>query len=192
MSSRRRRAVFLDRDGVINRSLVRDKKPCPPSSVEEVEVLPGVLRAIKELKKAGFVIVCVTNQPDVARRVQSRQTVEAIHEYLRRILVIDEIMVCYHDDDDQCQCRKPLPGMLLAAAKKYSINLKESFMVGDRWRDVEAGRRAGCVTVFIDHHYAESKQCYPDVSVSSLPEAVDWILNHNKTSYRPQDVLIID
>lgn len=180
MSTLRRRAVFLDRDGVINRSFVKDKKPYPPSSVEEVEILPGVSHAIRELKDAGFIVICVTNQPDVARRTQNRQTVEAIHEFLLKLLSLDEIIVCYHDDNDKCQCRKPLPGMLLDAAKRFPIDLKESFMVGDRWRDVEAGRRAGCVTVFIDHQYAERERSHPDVSVSFLSEAVHWILNHNK------------
>jgi len=176
----RRKAVFLDRDGVINRSLVKDGNPYPPSSVEEVKILPGVARAIKKLKDAGFMIICVTNQPDVARKKQSRQVVEAIHKFLLKLLRLDEIMVCYHDDNDKCQCRKPLPGMLLDAAKKFSIDLKESFIVGDRWRDVEAGRRAGCTTVLIDYKYAEKERSQPDLCVSSLSEAVAWILNHNK------------
>lgn len=180
MNALRRKAVFLDRDGVINRSLVKDGKPYPPSSVEEVEILPGVPSAIRELKDAGFLIICVTNQPDVARRTQNRQTVEAIHKFLLRLLRLDEIMVCYHDDNDRCQCRKPLPGMLLDAVARFSIVLEESFIVGDRWQDVEAGQRAGCTTVLIDYHYAETERSQPDARVSSLPEAVDWILKHNK------------
>jgi len=177
----RRKAVFLDRDGVINRSLVKDGKPTPPSSLEEVKILPGVARAIRKLKDADFLIICVTNQPDVARRIQSRQAVEVIHKFLLQLLPLDEIMVCYHDDNDKCQCRKPLPGMLLDAVKNFSIDLKKSFMVGDRWRDVEAGRRAGCVTVLIDNQYAEKEKSQPDARVSSLLEAADWILNYNKS-----------
>ncbi len=175
-----RKAVFLDRDGVINRSLIKDGKPYPPSSIEEVEILPGVRHAIRELKDEGFMVICVTNQPDVARRTQDRQTVEAIHEFLLKSLRLDEIIVCYHDDDDKCGCRKPLPGMLLDAAKKFSIDLKKSFMVGDRWRDIEAGRKAGCAVMLIDYQYAEEERIPPDVRVSSLAEAVDWILNHNR------------
>ncbi len=179
MNALRRKAVFLDRDGVINRSLIKDGKPYPPSSVEEVKIIPGVARAIKKLKDADFLIICVTNQPDVARRTQNRKAVEVIHKLLLKLLCLDEIMVCYHDDNDRCQCRKPLPGMLLDAAKKFSIDLKKSFIVGDRWRDIEAGRRAGCTTVMVDYRYTE-KECFqPDARVSSLPEAVDWILNHN-------------
>lgn len=177
----RRKAVFLDRDGVINRSLVKDGKPYPPSSVEGVKILPGVARAIKKLKGADFLVICVTNQPDVARRIQSRKAVEAIHKFLLKLLPLDEIMVCYHDDNDKCQCRKPLPGMLLNAKKKFLIDLEKSFMVGDRWRDVEAGRRAGCVTVSIDNQYAEKVESQPDVRVSSLAEAADWILKYHKS-----------
>ena len=180
MNVSQRKAVFLDRDGVISRSLVKDGKPYPPSSLEEVEILPGVPRAIMKLKAAGFMIICVTNQPDVARQTQDRQTVEAINGFLLKSLCLDGIRVCYHDDNDKCLCRKPLPGMLLDAAKKFSINLKESFMVGDRWRDVEAGRRAGCTTVLIDYQYTEEERSEPDVHVNSLPEAVDWILKYNK------------
>ncbi|MBI5554279.1 MAG: HAD family hydrolase [Elusimicrobia bacterium] len=180
MNTRRRRAVFLDRDGVLNRALVKEGQPYPPLAVEEVEILPGVARAIKKLKDAEFLIICVTNQPDVARGTQQRQIVEAIHRYLLNLLSLDEIMVCYHDDPDQCQCRKPLPGMLWEAANKFLIDLNKSIMVGDRWRDIEAGQRAGCATVLIDNHYPEKEGTQPDVRFSSLLEAVDWILSYNK------------
>lgn len=172
-----RLAVFLDRDGVINRSTVRDGKPYPPGSIEEMEILPGVSEALQRLRAAGFLLIGATNQPDVARGAQRRQVVEAIHEDLLRRLPLDEIFVCYHDSGDNCQCRKPLPGLLLEAAEKYSIDLGASFMVGDRWRDVEAGWNAGCKTVFIDYGYAEKAPANPpDLTVGSLLEAVDWIL----------------
>jgi len=177
MSKALKRAVFLDRDGVINRSMVREGKPYPPSSPEEVEILPGVGEALKNLKGAGFLLICVTNQPDVARGKQRQEAVEAIHETLLGSLPLDKIMVCYHDDGDKCRCRKPLPGMLLDAAQEFSIKLQDSFMVGDRWRDIEAGRNAGCKTVLIEYGYDErGPSSPPDIRVGLLSEAADLIL----------------
>jgi D-glycero-D-manno-heptose 1,7-bisphosphate phosphatase len=173
-----RRAVFLDRDGVINRSLVRDGKPYPPGSVAELEVLPGVPAALARLRDAGFRLVVVTNQPDVARGTQTREVIHAMHARLRSALPIDEFRMCDHDDGDGCDCRKPKAGLLYAAARAAGLSLPGSFMVGDRWRDVEAGRRAGCTTIFIDRAYEERRPEGPDIVVHSLPEAVDWILSH--------------
>lgn len=171
-----RRAVFLDRDGVINRTVVRNGKPYPPAGIRELEILPGVPEAIELLRKAGFRLVVVTNQPDVARGARTREEVENIHAALRSRLVLDEFRVCYHDDTDRCACRKPEPGMLLDAAREAHLDLSNSFMVGDRWRDIEAGKRAGCATVFIDAGYEEKRPERPDAIVRSLSEAADWIL----------------
>lgn len=175
-------AVFLDRDGVIVRPVIMNGKPYPPSSPEKLEILTGVLDALNKLRDAGFLLICVTNQPDVARGKISRKVVEAINEVLLKTLCIDEVLVCYHDDDDKCRCRKPLPGMLLDAAARFSINLRKSYMIGDRWRDTEAGQNAGCRTVFIEYGYDERKSSNPpDAEVGSLSEATDWILeNMNK------------
>jgi D-glycero-D-manno-heptose 1,7-bisphosphate phosphatase len=172
----RRRAVFLDRDGVITRALIRDGKPYPPASAEEMEVLPGVPDALRRLQAGGYLLVVVTNQPDVARGTQSRAAVEAIHARLARELPIDDFRCCFHDDHDACECRKPKPGLLRDAAVVHGIDLGASVIVGDRWRDVEAGRQAGCLTVFIDHAYSERRPDQPDAVVHSLAEATDWIL----------------
>ena len=166
-----RRAVFLDRDGVINASLVRDGKPYPPAGLEEFRILPGVAEAIRSLHEAGFVVVVVTNQPDVPTGIQTREVVEAIHSSLVNELLIDEFRVCYHTDADNCACRKPKAGMLLEAAHDLGIDLTQSFMVGDRWRDIEAGKAADCYTFFIDYGYEERKPSLPDVVVTSLKEA---------------------
>ena len=144
-----RRAVFLDRDGVINRAEVRDGKPYPPVSLAAMEILPGVQEALRALHAEGWLLIVVTNQPDVARGTAKRADVEAINRHLQESLSIDEFRTCYHDTCDGCDCRKPAPGALLAAAVAHGIDLQRSFMVGDRWRDVEAGVRAGCKTVFI-------------------------------------------
>lgn len=170
------RAVFLDRDGVINRAVVRDGKPYPPSSLEEVEILPGVEDALGRLKEAGYVLVVVSNQPDVARGTTRRSTVEAINDFLGKNLPIDRFIMCYHDSGDGCACRKPKPGMLVMGAEEFNINLAGSFMVGDRWRDVEAGVTAGCKTLFIDYGYNEQQPAQVDFSVGSLKEAADIIL----------------
>ena len=176
----RRRAVFLDRDGVISRAVVRHGKPHPPARVEDLEVLPGAAEALQRLKTAGYLLIVVTNQPDVARGVQSRAAVEAMHARLASMLPIDEFRACYHDDGDACACRKPNPGLLLDAARAHGVDLHASVMVGDRWRDVEAGRRAGCTTVFLDYGYAERRPEQPDVVVASLTEAADWIKSRDR------------
>src|SRR5580704_5907335 len=139
-TSEARVAVFLDRDGVLNRAIIRNGRPHPPATLEEFTLLPGVPEACRKLRRAGFVLLVVTNQPDIARGVQDRAVVDEFHQILLRTLPIDGVYVCPHDDADGCDCRKPGPGMLLQAARDLSLNLGDSVMVGDRWRDVEAGR----------------------------------------------------
>ena len=175
-----RRAVFLDRDGVINRAVVRGGKPYPPANLAEMEILPGVPEALEALHKAGYLLIVVTNQPDVARGTVSRAAVEEMNNHVVSRLPIDEFRTCYHDSADCCICRKPSPGALLSAAALHDIDLKGSFMVGDRWRDVEAGKRAGCQTIFIDYGYAETRPEQFDCRVGSLLEAVPIILGGEK------------
>jgi D-glycero-D-manno-heptose 1,7-bisphosphate phosphatase len=173
-----RRAVFLDRDGVLNAAVVREGLPYPPHSVGEVEILPGVEEACTRLRGAGFDLVVVSNQPDIARGTQTIDAVRRINDALLAALPLDEIVICPHDDADGCDCRKPKPGMLLSAAQRRGIELSGSFMVGDRWRDVEAGIRAGCRTLLIDRGYDE-RSVQPDVSVADLGEAAVWILDRD-------------
>lgn len=182
MTDGARRAVFLDRDGVLNRAVVRDGRPYPPATLAELEILPGAPQALGALQTAGFLLIGVTNQPDVARGAQRRETVEAMNATLLRALPLREILVCYHDDRDGCECRKPRPGLVLEAAARHGIDLASSVMVGDRWRDVEAGRRAGCATVFIDYGYAEADrgEGRADRVVHSVSEAADWILSRSQ------------
>ena len=168
-----RPAIFLDRDGVLNRAIVRDGRPYPPASVRELVIAPDAAEALARLKSAGYRLVVVTNQPDVARGDQGREAVEAINAALMARLPLDEFRVCYHNDADGCPCRKPQPGLLV---QQPAYNLARSVMIGDRWRDIEAGRRAGVrATVLIDYGY-EERQVEPDVRVPSLGLAVDWIL----------------
>jgi D-sedoheptulose 7-phosphate isomerase len=182
----RRRAVFLDRDGVINRAFVRDGKPFPPPTPQELEILPGVPEALRELKANGFELLLVTNQPDVGRGKLSVQTLDAMHEDLRAHLPLDDIVVCCHTDQDKCDCRKPMPGMIIEAARKHNIDLAASFMVGDRWRDIDAGYNAGCKTILIDYGYSERPPDHePDLRVRSLREAADWIIRATPKGAHP-------
>ena len=175
-----RKAVFLDRDGVINRAVVRDGKPYPPASVDEMILLPRVGEALHALKAAGFMLIVVTNQPDVARGTTPRAAVDAIHEALMAALPLDEIRCCFHDDHDACSCRKPKPGALLDAAAEHDVSLPDSFMVGDRWRDIEAGQAAGVRTILIDYAYCEqAASCLSDYVCGSLFDAAQWILSPN-------------
>jgi D-glycero-D-manno-heptose 1,7-bisphosphate phosphatase len=171
-----RRAVFLDRDGVINRAIVRDGLPYPPANAAAMEVLPGVPEALAALKAHGFALLVVTNQPDVARGTTSRAVVDEMHRVLAETLPIDHFYACYHDSADGCACRKPHPGMLLDGARDFGIDLSRSYMVGDRWRDCDAGLAAGCQTVFIDYGYRERQPDNPNFRASSLADAARIIL----------------
>jgi D-glycero-D-manno-heptose 1,7-bisphosphate phosphatase len=171
------RAVFFDRDGVLNESIVREGHPYPPANMEELKLFPESYAALIGLKQSGFLLFVVTNQPDVARGTQTREVVQAINDAIGAALPIDGFLVCWHDDADGCECRKPRPGLILEAARRYRVDLRHSFLVGDRWRDVDAGAAAGCRTVLIDRHYRErSPQHPPDFRAASLHSAVDWIL----------------
>ncbi|MFO1059980.1 MAG: HAD family hydrolase [Dongiaceae bacterium] len=169
------RAVFLDRDGVLNEPVVRHGRPYPPQSTAELVVARDVPAACARLKRAGFLLICVTNQPDIARGRTTPEAVASINAALAARLPIDEFRVCPHDDPDGCDCRKPRPGLLLAAALQHRIELSASIMVGDRWRDIAAGRAAGCRTVLIDRNYAERRPDAPDFVCSTLEEASAWI-----------------
>jgi D-glycero-D-manno-heptose 1,7-bisphosphate phosphatase len=168
-------AVFLDRDGVLNRPIVRHGRPHPPDSLDDLELYPDAASSLRRLKVAGYVPVVVTNQPDVARGLQRAEVVHQINRELRKRIDVAAVYVCFHDDADGCPCRKPAPGLLLHAANDLGLDLTRSFMVGDRWRDVEAGRRAGCRTVYIDRRYSERLPQDADLVATSLAEAVNWI-----------------
>lgn len=171
-----KRAIFLDRDGVLNLPIIKAGKPYPPQTLEELIIVDDALTALSKLKAAGFILIVVTNQPDVARGKTAKSTVANIHQAIMEKLPVDAIRVCYHDDADQCECRKPLPGLLLEAAATFNIDLNKSFMIGDRWRDIEAGQRAGCKTIWLNYNYAEQQPSKPaDFITKTLTDAVNWI-----------------
>jgi D-glycero-D-manno-heptose 1,7-bisphosphate phosphatase len=160
---------------VLTEAFVRDGVPTPPRTLAEFRVLPGVPEACAALRQAGYALVVVTNQPDIARGTQTRAEVERMHERLRSLLPLDEVVMCPHDDADACPCRKPRPGMLLAAAERLGLDLTRSVSVGDRWRDVEAARRAGVTAIHVDRHYDEPRPVGAQIAVADLPEAAAWI-----------------
>lgn len=171
-----RRAVFLDRDGVLNWATVRDGRPYPPENADDLKFLPGVEAACRHLSAADFLLIGATNQPDIARGTTTLDAVESINEAVVKALELDDIRMCPHDDADGCDCRKPRPGLLRAAARDFDIDLQSSIMVGDRWRDVEAGIAVGCRTVFIDHGYDERLPSNADFTCEGLAQAVPWII----------------
>jgi D-glycero-D-manno-heptose 1,7-bisphosphate phosphatase len=176
----KRRAVFLDRDGVLNPAVIRNGRPYPPASVAEFVIYNGVAENCARLKAANFLLVVVTNQPDVGRGTQSRAEVKAMHESLWRSLpMLDRIEVCWHAGEqygDDCDCRKPRAGMLFRAAVALQIDLARSYLIGDRWRDVDCAHNAGCRAVFIDHSYEERLRSQPDFITKSFSEAVTAVL----------------
>jgi D-glycero-D-manno-heptose 1,7-bisphosphate phosphatase len=170
-----RRAVFLDRDGVLIRTYVRAGVPHPPRDPDTMEILPGVREALDLLAGLGLLWIVVTNQPDVARGTQTRAMVEAINGALAERLSLDGVYTCYHDTGDHCTCRKPRPGLLLQAAGRHGIDLAGSFLVGDRWSDIVAGQAAGCRTFLVLEPYSQPERCRPDFVVADLAAAADRI-----------------
>lgn len=171
-------AVFLDRDGVINHSLVREGRPYAPTTQDEFSIIEGVSDALNALHEAGFLLIIVTNQPDVARGLVQKDIVETFHQDLMKAFPLDDIKVCYETEESGSRYYKPRPGMILDAEEEYDIDLTKSFMVGDRWRDIGCGRAAGCFTIFIDYGYAEQMTEVPDATCHGLREAVPIILRH--------------
>jgi D-glycero-D-manno-heptose 1,7-bisphosphate phosphatase len=170
-------AVFFDRDGILNRAIVREGRPYPPGKLEDMEILPGTAASLARLTNAGYILIGITNQPDVARGTQTREMVESLNAFVQSQLPVREVFVCYHDDGDRCECRKPKPGLILQAAEKYGIDLSQSWMVGDRWKDIAAGQAVRLKTIFVDYHYAETYQGLPaDVTVEDTSYLADLIL----------------
>lgn len=169
------RALFLDRDGVINKVCIRDGKSYPPATLNEFVFIEGVRDALILSKQMGFLNIIVTNQPDVGTGVQTAAVLAEMHDLIKTDLTVDDIFVCTHSEDNQCGCRKPLPGMLISAAKKWNIDLQSSYLVGDRWRDIGAAQAAGCASFFIDYGYREQRPNQPYQTVHSLYEAVQMI-----------------
>ncbi len=173
----KQRAIFLDRDGVLNHAIIKNGKPFAPLTLDELSIPDDAFAALSRLKVAGFLLIGATNQPDVARGTTTRETIEAINARMMEVLPLDEIRVCFHDDSHQCLCRKPLPGLLTQAAADFKIDLNNSVMIGDRWKDIDAGQRAGCQTILLRQDYQEEDTTKTaSYTASSLTDATNWIL----------------
>ena len=174
-----KKAVFLDRDGVINKAFIKNGLPESPNSLSELEILPGVKESISRLKKLNFICLVVTNQPDVQRGKIKKNTIIKMNNFLKKKIELDDIFVCYHDDKDNCNCRKHKPGLLLQASKKWDVNLKKSFIIGDRWRDIQAGEKVGCKTIFLEYNYIDIKPKNPNFITDTLLNAT-YIIEKQK------------
>jgi D-glycero-D-manno-heptose 1,7-bisphosphate phosphatase len=172
-----RRAVFLDRDGVINRSFRVDGRPYAPRRLSDFRLLPGVADAVAHLREAGFLAIVITNQPDVGNGLMARETLDAMHDRLSRSVAVDSVLVCPHRQDAGCPCRKPKPDLIMRAIRNFAIDPSCSYMIGDRWSDIAAGKAAGLCSIFIDRRYAEAMHERPDLVATSLPNAVRSILS---------------
>lgn len=177
-------AVFLDRDGIINRPFVKNGKSYAPKTIENFKIFEEIPELLLALKKKGFLLVVVTNQPDVGNGFVEKSVVEAMHQLMIQELptinghsIIDKIKVCYHSQKEGCECRKPKPGMLLEAAAELQIDFKQSLIIGDRESDMVAGKIVNCRTVFVDYDYAEAKPAQPDFLVKSVDQIIDLVAN---------------
>ena len=172
------KAIFLDRDGVINRGLVTNGKSYAPRKIEDFKFLPYVKESVEKLINSGFLIIVVTNQPDISNGLLSLDVLHLMHNKLREKLAVTDIYFCPHSSIENCECRKPRPGMIIAAAKKYTINFSKSFLIGDRASDIEAGKKVGCRLIFINRNYKEPKPISQEKTVNNLRTATNYILKN--------------
>lgn len=169
-----KKAIFLDRDGVINNTIIVNKKPYPPTRMGEIHVIDGIKDLIKMWHDKGYLVIVITNQPDIGRNVVNVRTVNKINNFLKYEVLFDDLFMCPHRDRDNCECRKPKTGLFRKASDKYGIDFKESYMIGDRWKDIDAGKRIGCKNlIFIDYNYEEKKPDSQDYTFSSIKELLD-------------------
>ena len=170
------KGVFLDRDGVLNKVIFREgnyQKPIAPWNLEEFKLIPSTKKPLHNLKKEGYLLFVITNQPDIAKGIIDYDIVHAMNEIIINELPIDDIKVCHHLDNDQCMCRKPKPGMITDLSKKWDIDCKESFLIGDSWKDIEAGKSAGSQTILLDRTY--NREVKAEYRINDLGKAVELI-----------------
>src|SRR5512138_31798 len=169
-----KRAVFIERDAILNEVRSGPKQQISPLTLEEFKVNLSAKEPLQKLKASGFVLIATTNQPGLSRGYQSRRELDRMHDILRRTFPLDDILVCPHDEADHCPCRKPRPGLLIEAAFKWHINLDHSFVISDKWQDAEAARTAGCTSLLIKSPYVG--QVHHDFILSDLHGIAEKIL----------------
>src|SRR6266508_1821411 len=173
-----RRAVFLDRDGVLAEAVVRDGRALAPLSLDEFSIVADAGEQVARLRQAGFLCILFTNQPELARGLLAPETLEAMHQRLQAEVELDDLYVCPHTPDDGCECHKPKIGMLRAAAERWDVSLADSYVIGDRWRDIGASHAAGCYSVLVERAYSACDNA--DARVSTLAQAVDVVLERER------------
>ncbi|MDB2363384.1 HAD-IIIA family hydrolase [Candidatus Pelagibacter bacterium] len=176
---KKNKAFFFDRDGILNKSIIKNNKPYSPIFPRELNLNRDLLSFIKKLKKKGFLIIVVSNQPDIKNGKLSIYSLNLMNSIIKKFFLVDEIYICTHGKNDNCQCRKPKPGMLIEASKKWNIELSRSYIVGDRWKDIEAGKSMNCTTIFIDYNYDEPKpkNCnYIFLGISKMIKSIEKII----------------
>jgi len=171
---KKNKALFLDRDGIINEVVFREKKHVSPRTFKEFKLKKGIQKFLQKVKKSGFLTIIVTNQPDIARGLMKPDELKKMHNFIEKELPIDEIFCCPHNDSDNCSCRKPKPGMLIESAKKWQIDLKNSFIVGDSRKDMDAGKNAGCKTILWQTNYNQKTQS--DFKIKTFSEILKIII----------------
>jgi len=171
-----RKAVFFDRDGVLNQAVLINGRPHPPADADCLFIADGAGACLARLKEAGYLCICVTNQPDFARGTRTRENISAMNAKVLAALPLDDLFVCLHDGPDNCSCRKPKPGLLLEAARKWDVDLAASWMAGDRAGDMEAGRAAGCRTIFLDCGYDRPETAIPDFVCRAISQVAEIVL----------------
>jgi D-glycero-D-manno-heptose 1,7-bisphosphate phosphatase len=174
MVTKRSRAIFLDRDGILNKAIVINKKPKSPKNLSELVLNKSLKKFLLDAKKSYY-LICVTNQPEVGRKKFSKTEIKKINNFIKVFFNLDDIFTCYHEKDNICNCRKPKIGLLLKSKKKYNINLKKSIVIGDRWKDIAMGKKAGCKTIFVDYNYNENLKDRPDVTVNNIKKLINHV-----------------
>lgn len=175
-----KKAVFFDRDGVLNQTVLHKGRPHPPADADSLVITEGAEECLSKLKATGYLCICVTNQPDFARGTRTKENIAAMNSKVLLTLPLDDLLACLHDGPDNCSCRKPKPGLLLEAARKWNVNLSASWMVGDRGSDVEAGRAAGCRTIFLDCGYDRPETAMPNFVCRAISQVAGIILENSE------------
>lgn len=174
------KAIFLDRDGVINKIVKRDEKISSPQNLKEFEILPDASKSLGAFKKMGFLNIIITNQPDINRNLLKIEDLQKMHEYIIEKLPVDDIAFCPHVNEDNCPCRKPEPGLIFRSADKWSIDLAKSYMVGDSWKDILAGKAAGCKTFLLRKEYNKDFKTDYNFEINNLTEMINIIKKLDK------------
>ena len=168
-------AIFLERDGILNLPEIHEQHQITPATVTRLKINHSAQPVLKKLKAPGFLLIATTNQPGLTNGTVSRLELDRMHDLLQHCFQLDDIMVCPHEEGDDCPCRKPKPGLLTEASFKWRINLEQSFVISDKWQDARAAREVGSFSMIVKSPWAGSG--HHDFVVPDLASVVDKILS---------------